>query len=92
MPSPGDEGYRSMCQYLDNPDGLMLAIERERPLVGQPLNSVLAWESRSSGAGCYCELSDRMHKWRLVLETIHYALAQQEKRQGRPATRLPAMR
>jgi hypothetical protein len=28
-----------------------------------------------SPAGCYCEPDSRQHKWGLVLETIHYALA-----------------
>ena len=26
-------------------------------------------------AGCYCEPASRKHKWGLVLETIHFALA-----------------
>jgi len=39
---------------------------------------VLAWNAAQSAAGCYCELSDRLHKWRLVLETIHYALVERE--------------
>lgn len=85
VPAPGDDGYRSMCQYLDSGDSLMLVIGRERPLSGQPLNSVVTWERHSSCAGCYCELGDRMHKWRLVLETIHYALVQHERRQTQPA-------
>jgi hypothetical protein len=29
----------------------------------------------SASAGCYCEPESRLHKWGLVLETIHYALA-----------------
>jgi hypothetical protein len=57
---------------------LMAAIDREKPLLGSSLDSVLTWNGATSAAGCYCELSDRMHKWRLVLETIHYALVQQE--------------
>jgi hypothetical protein len=80
-----------MCEFLDNSERLMTAIDRERPLIGQPLNNVLTWDSPTTGAGCYCELSDRMHKWRLVLETIHYALVEQEKRTSRPATKLAAV-
>ena len=80
-PAPGDEGYKSMCRYMDDAPQLMSAIDHEKPLLGQPLDRVLSWNGASSAAGCYCELSDRMHKWRLALETIHYALAQQERYQ-----------
>jgi len=63
-----------MCQYLANAGPLMAAIEREKPLLGQPLASVLAWRRQASPAGCYCDAASREHKWGLVLETIHYAL------------------
>jgi hypothetical protein len=78
-PAPGDEGYTSMCRFLESPTLLMTAIDLEKPLLGEPLNNVLEWEAANSAAGCYCELSDRMHKWRLVLETIHYALVERER-------------
>jgi hypothetical protein len=78
QPSPGDEGYTSMCRYLESPTQLMSSIEREKPLLGEPLNNVLRWDAANSPAGCYCELGDRLHKWRLVLETIHYALVARE--------------
>lgn len=78
-PSPGDVGYQSMCRYLENPNQLMDSIEREKPLMGEPLNRVLSWDAANSSAGCYCELSDRLHKWRLVLETIHFALVERER-------------
>ena len=78
-PAPGDEGHRHMCRYMNNAEHLMVAIDREKPLLGQRLNDVLAWQRPLNGAGCYCEPADRKHKWGLVLETIHYALAQREK-------------
>lgn len=78
QPSPGDEGFTSMCRYLERPKQLMEAIDREKPLLGKPLNGVLEWQPAYSAAGCYCELNDRLHKWRLVLETIHFALAERE--------------
>ena len=77
-PAPGDEGYTAMCQYIRDREPLMAAIERERPLNGQPLDSVVQWSRPSSPAGCYCEADSRQHKWGLVLETIHYALAKQQ--------------
>jgi hypothetical protein len=58
--------------------GLMKAIDGEWPLSGEPLNAVLSWQRKPSAAGCYCEPSSRDCKWGLVLETIHYALAQKE--------------
>ena len=79
-PAPGDNGYTSMCRYLSDPESLMAAIEREKPLFGRPLDDVLTWDRPASNADCYCELADRMHKWRLVLETIHFALVDLERR------------
>jgi len=77
-PAPGDEGYTAMCEYIRDREPLMAAIERERPLEGQPLDGVARWSRPSSPAGCYCEADSRQHKWGLVLETIHYALAKQQ--------------
>jgi hypothetical protein len=74
-PVPGDTGHACMCQYIDNPASLLAAIEREKPLLGQPLEAVLSWKRPASPAGCYCDVAARDHKWGLVLETIHYALA-----------------
>ena len=74
-PVPGDDGYRAMCQYLRDGDALVAAIARETPLAGQPLDAVLSWTRPSAGPGCYCDAHARQHKWGLVLETIHYALA-----------------
>lgn len=85
-PAPGDEGYTSMCQYIRDREALMASIERERPLLGQPLDDVVRWSRPSSPAGCYCEADSRQHKWGLVLETLHYALAQQAARSGSPQT------
>jgi hypothetical protein len=77
-PTPGDQGHTTMCSYLENPDEVLGAIAGDRPLVGRPLDDVLAWQPPTSAAGCYCTTDDRLHKWRIVLETLHYALAQQE--------------
>jgi hypothetical protein len=56
----------------------MVAIDREKPLNGRPLNDVLTWLRSPSAAGCYCEADSRQHKWGLVLETIHFALAREQ--------------
>jgi hypothetical protein len=78
VPAEGDTGHTAMCEYLRDPTGLMGAIDMEKPLSGERLNAVLTWRRNPSAAGCYCEKASRDHKWGLVLETIHYALAHEE--------------
>jgi hypothetical protein len=77
-PAPDDEGHLFMCRFMDDDRGLKAVLDQEKPLLGRPLNDVLAWQDSSAAAGCYCESVDRLHKWRLVLETIHYALVQRD--------------
>jgi hypothetical protein len=79
---PVDDGYVKMCRYLDGRESLMQAIANEKPLAGRPLGDVLAWARSSCAAGCYCDAESREHKWGLVLETIHYALARREGREA----------
>jgi hypothetical protein len=82
-PAPGDEGHKFMCRYMNNAEHLMVAIDREKPLLGQRLNDVLTWQRPVVAAGCYCEPGSRKHKWGLALETIHFALVQQEKKSAK---------
>jgi hypothetical protein len=77
-PAPEDTGHTYMCRYMNNAEHLMVAIDQEKPLLGQRLDDVLAWQRAPDSAGCYCEPASRKHKWGLVLETIHYALVQLE--------------
>jgi hypothetical protein len=79
VPAPGDTGHASQCEYLANAAGLALSLAAEKPLLGRPLNDVLTWSRPYSPSGCYCDAERRLHKWGLVLEVIHYALAQREK-------------
>jgi hypothetical protein len=78
QPAAGDTGHTYMCRYMNNAEHLMVAIEHEKPLLGQPLNDILTWQRPNDLAGCYCEPASRKHKWGLVLETLHYALVQRE--------------
>jgi hypothetical protein len=78
VPAEGDTGHRHMCQYIANPESLMSAIHGEKPLQGQRLDAVFSWLREPNSAGCFCEQASRNHKWGLVLETIHYALAHKE--------------
>ncbi len=78
-PASDDIGHASQCEYLKDGDEFQRAIERDVPLLGQPLHEVFAWERSSNPAGCYCETSARLHKWGLVFEVIHFALTEQAK-------------
>ncbi|MGA7885841.1 MAG: hypothetical protein WCA44_08870 [Acidobacteriaceae bacterium] len=80
-PALGDTGHTYMCQYLADADTLMAAIDQEKPLYGQRLNAILDWHPPISAAGCFCDVPSRARKWALVLETLHYALVQQESAQ-----------
>lgn len=80
-PAPSDTGHTFMCQYLADGGAVMGAIDQEKPLNGQRLNAVLEWHPPISAAGCFCDPAGRARKWALVLETIHYALVQQESTQ-----------
>jgi hypothetical protein len=71
-----DTGHTKMCNYQGMGEALMELIEADAPLAGQPLNAVIGWIRPTSVAGCYCDDASRAHKWGLVLETLHYALAQ----------------
>ncbi len=78
-PASDDEGHRLMCKFTEDEVTLMGAIDSEKPLAGEKLDSILTWKRLPSAAGCYCESSSREHKWGLVLETIHYALVKNER-------------
>ena len=81
-PAPGDTGHTSMCQYHRQRRPLMAAIDSEKPLHGTAARMPCSHGgARQSRAGCYCDPASREHKWGLVLETIHYALAQKEMSQ-----------
>ncbi|HEX3985221.1 MAG TPA: hypothetical protein VHX13_01325 [Acidobacteriaceae bacterium] len=80
-PAAGDTGHTFMCEYREDPERLMNAIAAEQPLHGAPLNAILAWQRETDAAGCFCGAAGRHHKWGLVLETIHYALAHKEPKQ-----------
>jgi hypothetical protein len=74
-PAPGDTGHRFMCAYLNDAAALMAAIGADKPLLGRPLDDVLAWRPAAATTGCHCDAASRAHKWILALEAIHYALA-----------------
>ena len=78
QPADNDIGYRSTCAYLENPARHMAQIESYQPFVGRSLHEVLAWNPPVSSAGCLCTHAHEDHKWRIVLQTIHFALESHE--------------
>ena len=74
-PAEGDSNHRSTCQFLSNPDAFAAGISESPPLIGQSLEAALHWNPDVSPAGCLCLRSSRDHKWRIVVQTIHFALA-----------------
>ena len=78
-PAPGDAGHTLMCGCRNAAARLMAAIAEEKPLLGRRLDDVLAWTRAPMGPSCYCEAESRAHKWGLVLETVHFALARLER-------------
>jgi hypothetical protein len=89
-PATGHDGYVHMCGYMDDRENLMRAIDQEKPLLGEPLDEVLNWPWATAAAGCYCDAASRTHKWGLVLETIHYALARHERDRGANGNGVPS--
>lgn len=75
-PAPGDEGHQATCAYLADPDKFLRDIAADQPLLGRPLDEVLAWSRAPAPAGCHCAAASRAHKWGLALEAIHFALVQ----------------
>ena len=78
-PASGDTGHTQQCEFLKDAAALMQSIAAEKPLLGRPLNNVLTWARTPNPSGCFCDLERRNHKWGLVFEVIHFALAQREK-------------
>lgn len=83
-PAPEDTGHAAMCEFITHGERLSSAIASEKPLIGGSLNDVLTWKRPFSPAGCYCDQDSRMHKWGLVLEVIHYALAHPKHARNEP--------
>ncbi|MGI8964925.1 MAG: hypothetical protein ACR2H1_02430, partial [Limisphaerales bacterium] len=76
VPAQGDTGHAQQCEYLRDPTFFMSSVDGEKPLLNRPLNDVLSWKRSVNPAGCHCEATSREHKWGMVFEVIHFALAQ----------------
>ena len=78
VPTPGHQGYQSMCAYLDDAERFSTQLDQYRPLVGEYLHESLGWTAPISPAGCLCSKASQNHKWRIVYQTIHFALEHDE--------------
>ncbi len=83
-PTADDTGHVHMCAYLQDGEALLATIAAEKPLLGQPLDAVLAWHRVPQPSGCFCDAASREHKWGLALEAIHFALVQADSAATRP--------
>lgn len=73
-PEENEAGFEAMCAYLENPENLMMNLRSDHPLKGHTLEAALQWNISVTPSGCVCKESDRNHKWKIVFQTIHYAL------------------
>ena len=78
QPAQDHLGFQSMCAYLDKPDRFMEQLNCYQPLVSQPLSDSLTWQTPTSPAGCLCTRASQDHKWRIVFQTLHFALNNHE--------------
>ncbi len=78
VPAAGDTGHRSTCAYQDDPGGFLGTLREAPPLLGVTLDAALGWRPDESPSACLCTVANRSHKWRIVLQTIHYAVSRLE--------------
>jgi hypothetical protein len=85
-PAEGDVGHESMCGWRQDPESIREALRQEPPFVGLDLERARAWAPEIRSSGCLCSAADRNHKWKIVLETVRWALAaSRESTEGRNA-------
>ncbi len=75
-PAPHGDGHTRMCCWRENAEKVRDWMQRETPLLGQPLADALSWNPQKSASGCLCHVDGRRHKWNAVFQTLHFALAQ----------------
>jgi hypothetical protein len=77
--APGTIGHQKMCGWQADAFGLGGAISSPPPFAGQLLEEALSWKPSTQPSGCLCSEASRNHKWRLVLQTLHYKLHERVK-------------
>ncbi len=74
QPEPNDDGHRAQCAFRADEGQWREELQAEQPCLGQPVAAALAWSPTVSPEGCLCTAASRAHKWRIVLQTLHWAL------------------
>jgi hypothetical protein len=75
-PAPHDTNHRQQCGAKSDCAHFVAHLGADAPLLGRPLEEALSWSPATSPEGCVCAASARLHKWRIVLQTAHFALNQ----------------
>ncbi len=69
-----DTNHREQCAAKADYGDHRASVAVPPPLHGRPLAEALAWSPATAPDGCLCTEPARAHKWRAVLQTIHFAL------------------
>ncbi|MDH5643611.1 MAG: hypothetical protein OEY63_05355 [Gemmatimonadota bacterium] len=73
-PVPGTEGYLRSCAFKNNPAMFHNQLATDSPSVDKTTQEALDEYIFASPSACLCNSDFRKHKWRLFLETLHFAL------------------
>lgn len=75
-PQAGNRSYQAMCAYIKQGSAFLETIADHDALLGRPLAKALEWDPEVMPAGCQCTEAFQDHKWKVVLQTLHYRLHQ----------------
>lgn len=74
FPVKDNFGYKSTCPYPKQGDEILKVIGDDRPFVGEALDETLKWDPEVNPSGCMCTKTRRDHKWKMVFQTLHFAI------------------
>ena len=74
-PSPGDIGLGKMCAAKENGAGFIEGVGSLEEAHGMTIEEAAFHPWEIAPSGCFCSRENRLHKWRNVLQTIHYAIS-----------------
>lgn len=76
LPTEGNPGAMQMCVWWTQRELFLRELKQPPAFCGQTIEAILQQPMDMDYAGCLCFEPMQNHKWRNVLATIHYALAQ----------------
>ena len=80
VPWENDKGWLEQCSAKSNKDRMERMVTQDRPLIGKRWDEILKWDPTTEPAGCLCTPASRNHKWKIVVQTMHSALLEREKK------------